>query len=265
MSSRNILPMNKVIQSLTETEEKNNINNIKKQIHPLDFYTLGKVDNPPKYISNYNPNKGFRSTSNDLINRNLFSLNSSKYDNLIKNKNFSVLSEQNINENNYLNPLEVFKAYKKPSLPSNAINIETYNIAKEKIFTKSSISLIKKGLQLTHTNFINCKNKLLTENSSRNINKTTIDKINNKNLVRMKTETKINNKSNEIKSKYGFDNENNNDKNNYDNQYNSISKPTIKYINPIDYSKKQLKANTLYFDKNNQQFLRHKNWWKVEK
>ena len=82
----------------------------------------------------------------------------------------------------------------------------------------------------------------------------------------MKTETnyKLNNKSNEIiKSKYGFDNNDNN--NNYDNKSNSISKPAIKYINPIDYSKKQLKSNTLYFDKNNQQFLRHKNWWKVEK
>ena len=72
----------------------------------------------------------------------------------------------------------------------------------------------------------------------------------------MKTENnyKINNKSNEIKSKNGFDNNNNS----YDN---SINKPKIKYIN----TKKELKGNTLYFDKNNQQFLRHKNWWKVEK
>ena len=76
----------------------------------------------------------------------------------------------------------------------------------------------------------------------------------------MKTENnyKINNKSNEIKSKNGFDNNNNS----YEN---SINKPKIKYINPIDYTKKDLKGNTFYFDKNNQQFLRHKNWWKVEK
>ena len=266
MSSRNVSSLNKINKSYTENEENNNIDNKKKQIHPLDFYTLGKVCDPPQYISNYNPNKGFRSTSNDLINRNLFSLNSSKYDNLKKNKNLSILTEQNIKENNYLNPLEVYKTYKKPSLPSNVINIETYNIAKEKIFTKSNISLIKKGLQLTHNNFINIKNTLLTENSSKNINKAMIDKVNNKNLVRMKTENnyKLKNKSNEIKSKYGFDNNDNKNNNTYENNSNSISKPAIKYINPIDYSKKQLKANTLYFDKNNQQFLRHKNWWKVE-
>ena len=127
----------------------------------------------------------------------------------------------------------------------NVINIETYNIAKEKIFTKSNISLIKKGLQLTHNNFINIKNTLLTENSSKNINKAMIDKVNNKNLVRMKTENnyKLKNKSNEIKSKYGFDNNDNKNNNTYENNSNSISKPAIKYINPIDYSKKQLKAN----------------------
>ena len=53
-----------------------------------------------------------------------------------------------------------------------------------------------------------------------------IDNIDEKILPRIKTETnyKINNKSNEIKTKYGFDNNNN---------FNSINKPTIKYINPL--------------------------------
>ena len=29
--------------------------------------------------------------------------------------------------------------------------------------------------------------------------------------------------------------------------------------------KKELKGNCLYYDKNNQQFLRHKNWWIPDK
>jgi len=284
MSSRNDLQINKITKSLSEDKntfqnknknnaQLNNINNINNQfkennnnknnkniIHPLDFYALGKVNNPPKYISNYNPNKAFRSTSNDLINRNIFSLNSPNYDNLKKNKNYSILSEQNIKENNYLNPLEVYKTYKKYSLPSNVVNIETYNISKNKIFSKSNFSLIKKGLHLTHSNFMNHKNKLLKENSTnKDSNKTMIDNIDDKILPRIKTENNynINNKSNDIKAKYGFDNNNDN--------FNSINKPAIKYINPIDYTKKELKGNLLYFDKNNQQFLRHKNWWKVER
>ena len=90
-------------------------------------------------ISNYNPNKAFRSTSNDLIDRNIFYLNSAHYNNLIKNKNknYSILSEQNIKENNYLNPLEVFKIYKKYSLPSNVVILETYNISKIKYYPKA--------------------------------------------------------------------------------------------------------------------------------
>ena len=46
---------------------------------------------------------------------------------------------------------------------------------------------------------------------------------------------------------------------------NGRTKHFIKYKNPIDNSKKNLKANFLYFDKNNQQFLRHKNWWIPDK
>ena len=118
-------------------KENNNNKNNKNIIHSLVFYVLWKVNNPPKYISSFNPNKAFRSTSNDLIDRNIFYLNSAHYNNLIKKKNYSILSEQNIKENNYLNPLEVFKIYKKYSLPSNVVILETYNISKIKYYPKA--------------------------------------------------------------------------------------------------------------------------------
>ena len=107
MSSSNNIPIDKSTKSLivnnnsiqnenksispleqikNEFGENNNIENKINKNHPLDFYTLGKICDPPQYISNYNPNKGFRSASNALINRNVFSLNSSKYDNLKKIK-----------------------------------------------------------------------------------------------------------------------------------------------------------------------------------
>ena len=94
------------------------------------------------------------------------------------------------------------------------------------------------------------------------------DAINQNKLQRMNTEInfKRNNKSIEIKNKYDFDSNNEivkDNKNNIDND--AINKPKIKYVNPIDYSKQDLKENFLYFDKNNKQFLRHKNWWIPDK
>jgi hypothetical protein len=289
MISRNNTERNNFIRSLTEDKEINNrtnldncntqLKNTKKNskalnnnisrnkindTHPLDFYALGKVHDPPHYTSNLYPNNAFRSTSNDIISRNVFSLNTSKYDNLKAKKTNSGLSLQNIDENNYLKPIEVFKTYNKYSLPSNAVNMGTYNIAKEKIFTKSNISLIKKGMNITYSNFIDYKNKLLTENTPRNNNRTLKDKLTDKNLQRIKTENnyKLKNKSNdEIENKYKLEDINN--KNEYIN--NKMNKPKIKYINPNDYSKKELSRNCFYFDKNNKQFMRHKNWWKPDK
>ena len=281
MSSNNNLesnksPKEKVEQKVEENNKLSQINEIKKEfkdsknpkkdIHPLDFYALGKVHDPPIYTSTFCHNKGFRSTSNDLITRNLFSLNTTQFDNLKKNKFNSTLSQQNIKENNYLKPLDVYNTYQKYSLPSNVVNTETYNIAKEKLFTKSSLSSIKKGIRLSHSNFVDYKKQLMTENIS--MNKTMKDKC----MERKRTESdnrKMGNRSNEINNR--LDNLENIEKNKKNNSINNgssnndilggITKPPIKYINPIDFSKKDLKSNMLYFDKNNQQFLRHKNWW----
>jgi hypothetical protein len=287
MSSNNNLesdksPKEKVEQKVEENKKSSQINDIKKEfkdskslnkkkdpkkdIHPLDFYALGKVHDPPLYTSTFCHNKGFRSTSNDLITRNLFSLNTTQFDNLKKNKFNSTLSQQNIKENNYLRPLDVYNTYQKYSIPSNVVNTETYNIAKEKIFTKSCLSSIKKGIRLSLSNFMDYKKQLMTENIS--MNKTMKDKC----IERKRTESenrKKGNRSNEINNR--LDSLESIEKNKKNNSINNgisnndilggITKPPIKYINPIDFTKKDLKSNMLYFDKNNQQFLRHKNWW----
>jgi hypothetical protein len=281
MSSNNNLesdksPKEKVEQKVEENNQFSQIKEIKKEfkenknpkkdIHPLDFYALGKVHDPPIYTSTFCHNKGFRSTSNDLITRNLFSLNTTQFDNLKKNKFNSTLSQQNIKENNYLRPLDVYNTYQKYSIPSNVVNTETYNISKEKIFTKSCLSSIKKGIRLSLSNFMDYKKQLMTENIS--MNKTMKDKC----IERKRTESenrKKGNRSNEINNR--LDSLESIEKNKKNNSINNgisnndilggITKPPIKYINPIDFTKKDLKSNMLYFDKNNQQFLRHKNWW----
>ena len=283
MTSRNISGFEEIQKSLTEEGETSrtdnktkfntitiskspNVNNkLNSDVHPLDFYTLGKVHDPPKFTSSFCQNRAFRSTSNDLITRNVFSLNNCEYDNLKNNKKPSILSKQNIKENNYLKPLDVYKTFQKYNLNSNVVNKETYNIEKEKIFVKSNISTIRKGMNLTFSNFINCKKQLLTENSIKNNNtKAMRDIIDDKNLQRIKTEGNIKkNKTNdEFKNRYEFPEIT---KNGLNSDRSNINKPKLRYINPIDYSKKELKGNCLYFDKNNQQFLRHKNWWIPDK
>lgn len=283
MTSRNISGFEEIQKSLTEEGESSrtdnktkfntitiskspNVNNkLNSDVHPLDFYTLGKVHDPPKFTSSFCQNRAFRSTSNDLITRNVFSLNNWEYDNLKNNKKPSILSKQNIKENNYLKPLDVYKTFQKYNLNSNVVNKETYNIEKEKIFVKSNISTIRKGMNLTFSNFINCKKQLLTENSIKNNNtKAMRDIIDDKNLQRIKTEGNIKkNKTNdEFKNRYEFPEIT---KNGLNSDRSNINKPKLRYINPIDYSKKELKGNCLYFDKNNQQFLRHKNWWIPDK
>ena len=220
MSSNNNLesdksPKEKVKQKVEENNKSSQINDIKKEfkdskspnqkkdpkkdIYPLDFYALGKVHDPPIYTSTFCHNKGFYSTSNDLITRNLFSLNTTQFDNLKKNKFNSTLSQQNIKENNYLRPLDVYNTYQKYSIPSNVINTETYNIAKEKLFAKSCVSFIKKGIRLSHSNFMDYKKQLITENIS--MNKIMKDKC----LERKRTESynrKMGNRSNEINNKF---------------------------------------------------------------
>ena len=48
--------------------------------HPLEFYALGKVSNPPQMTTTFKPSMAFRGQSNDLLQRNALSINNHNFD-----------------------------------------------------------------------------------------------------------------------------------------------------------------------------------------
>jgi hypothetical protein len=135
-----------------------------EKYHPLDFYTLGKIKQPPQYTTFFEPNKGFKSTSNDLLMRNIFSINNHTFDKYRENyKKPATINSQNVAENNYMKPIDNFKTYQKFNLPTHLTNKETYNIHKEKLFATDKISTITPGENLTKKNFIESKQKLISD------------------------------------------------------------------------------------------------------
>lgn len=233
-------------------------------IRSIDFYALGKINNYQKINSFIPPNNGFRSTSNNLLKRNYFSINNRYFDKLkIENlKKQATIYEQNINENNYLTPINVFNSVQNYNLPSNVVNQETYNIAKEKLFAKDIISSIKKGRQISKKDFFIEKQnlmgikdkKLLTPNNK---------SLNFDNLREMKRyNSYINIKEN--KKDNNFKEENNKSRNDKK-LVHSLSNKAFISVNPKDFTKEVLKNTIMHFDKNNSQIIRDRNWWKINK
>ena len=229
---RDFLPSSDKIQNKTF------YNGIEKSdIHPLDFYTLGKIPSNTIY-PNLEWNKGIKSTSNDIIYRNALSINTKKYNKLDIYKKITNLYEQNITENNYMEPIKIYKTYEKYNLPKYATNIEMYKLMKEKYFARDIHSPITQGKCLSLKDFIKQKEKIMKKE---NLN---LDNINSNKDIRLKEK-----KSEEIK------------KINKSEEIKDISKThhsTIIYKDPNDYTKQDLKSNTFYFDKNRRQMLKQK-------
>ena len=233
-STENIIPA-KNLKSIN-----NEINKTTFPLHSLEFIALGRVDSSPKFTSTFSYNNAIKSTSNDLLKRNIFSINNSTYLEINKKPKQPTLKDQDITYNNYLKPLDAYKSFQKYSLTSNVINKRNYEIAKEKLFAKDINSSLKKGNCITKNDFIKEKltaKKSKIQNNEKNIEKNEI----NENL---KTKNNISSKNT------------NND--------NEQKKTSLNFVDPNDYTKSGLKSNFLYFDKNNQQFLRHRNWWSVD-
>ena len=241
-------------QEKASNAQNNNLteNNSTPREHPLVFYALGKVSGVkeknlgiPLYTS-----QGFRSNSNDLLKRNMHSIHTSYYDELKKKKEYGLINNQIIDENNYLQPIKVFKSFHKYDVKDSCINQETYNITKKKLFSRDRYSNIKKGLNITKKQFIEEKNKFLKEKVSRSI------------------EVK-DNKNNKLLD--SFDNNYNNTT--LDNNKNQLYKTINTDINcsksifkdPNDYTIEELKSNDWRFDRNFTKFIKHKNWWKSDK
>jgi len=259
----NLLNDIKKNNNLSNDKNKNNIN-----FRSIEFYALGKVNNYKK-INHFIPNNnGFRSTSNNLLKRNYFSINNRIFDDL-KDKNpkkQATIYEQNIDENNYLTPLNVFNSFQRYDLPSNVVNQETYNIAKEKLFAKDIFSTIKKGNHISRNDFVSQKqnllgtadtkdNKFLTPNNNRSIYDDNIREFKRyKSCINIMEENR-DKKYNEI----------NKEKNNDKKLINSSSSRAFVPKNPKDFTKEILANTIIHFDKNHTNIVRDRNWWKINK
>ena len=239
-----LTPKNFRINNLQENAKINLSNqtsiNFKKgeKIHPLDFYTMGKVAKQTSYTTAYNWNNGFQSTSNDILTRNELSLNSRPFFNSNIHKKISTIRDQNITENNYMKPIKVYKTFEKYNIPNYATNIETYNIMKEKIFTKDIENTITKGKNITKSDFLKQKENLLKPKNNNNNNNNNSE---NKNKENKENKEKNNETLKKIIIKSG-------------------SAPGLEYKDPTDYTKQKLISNYLYFDKNNNQMLKNRKW-----
>lgn len=260
--------------SLKELKQNNNnpLNTNDKlqknfNLHSIDFYALGKV---PPYQKNKNfipPNNGFRSTSNNLIKRNYFSINNRYFDDLknIYPKKQATIYEQNIEENNYLTPLSVFNTVQRYDLPNNVVNQETYNIAKEKLYAKDIFSTIRKGKPLSRNDFFAQKKNLMEDNknklfytpSNKSLNN---DNNNTKELKRYNSSVNIKEYERDLKNEMILNKEKNEKK-----LIHSSSTKAFIPKNPKDITKEILTNRNLLFDKNHSQIVRDRNWWKINK
>lgn len=206
------------------------------EIHPLEFYALGKVRSQKKY-SILEWNKGIKSTANDIIERNYLSINAKKFNDMNNNKKLSNLKEQNINENNYMDPVKMYKTLEKYNIPKCATNPGIYKLMREKYFARDIHSTIAQGKQISKNEFIQQKEKIMKKG---NLNLDNIDSNKDKEKDNNKKENKAINKS-------------------------KSAKTGLIYRDPNDYSKKLLKGNYLYFDKNNEQMVKNRKWKYNEK
>ena len=256
---------------LKDIKNNNNVYNdkIDKNInlYSLDFYALGKVHNYQKINKFTQPNNGFQSTSNNLLKRNYFSVNNRHFDDL-KNrypKKQATIYEQNIKENNYLTPINIFNSLYRYDLPSNVVNQETYNIAKEKLFAKDIFSTIRKGEHLSRNDYISEKNSLMNIKDTQLLTQKnrTINDVNTRQIKRY-------NSCLNIKDDIFNNKENNNDslnkeKNDINKLQHSLSTKAFIPKNPKDFSKEELKNTVTHFDKNYTRIVRDRNWWKINK
>ena len=205
--------------------------NKKSSFHPIEFYALGKIPNETAYPT-FQWNRGIKSTSNNILERNALSINTKKYNGLYIYKNLSSLSQQNVTENNYMKPIKLYKTSEKYSIPKNATNFEIYNIMKEKLFSKDIQSTIAKGKNLNKSDFMKEKENINKKNNEAKFKK--------------------------IEEKKTFVNKENKDGILTDRKSKTSSKFFFK--DPNDYSKKLLMNNTYGFEQNNIQMIKPKKY-----
>ena len=266
-----------------------NVKSQKEEYHPIEFYSLGKI-NPNKldiniYSNNYqkklNSKINYNHSSHDLFDRNILSVNHPYFDKYKEVKPRYKISSFDKNENNYLEPLLSLKTRNEDNMESqkqNNINsLEWFHVIKKKVYISDQNSKIRRGNNITTSQFYQEKGISNTPMSKNNDSKgfdfhtgenNTINrifsikrfKVNNENLSIQKEHFPKGDEIAQIESE-----------NNYWRKLrivnNSMKNNTCINNNSVDTKKpneKKLKENFLYFDKNQKNIIRHKNWWKID-
>jgi len=278
---------NQNINSTPKINEMNSSNDIgiktSKEYHPIEFYSLGKLDPNRKCIDIPNnnfykkriPKLNYNRSSHELFDRNILSVNNPYFDRFKEVKPKQKIPIPIKDENNYLNPLKSLQIRNEQNFEgqqhNNINSLEWFHLIKNKIYIVDHPSRIKKGNNISLNEFYQEKGFPKTEknNNSRRGYDTNIGKSNSIsyyfNIKRFKKDNEflINQKQpfQTEKENVQIDNENNywrklrierELKNNTDN--NDMKNP----------NEKKLKNNLYYFDKNNKNIIRHKNWWIID-
>lgn len=146
--------------------------------HPLEFYALGKVSNPPQMTTTFKPSMAFRGQSNDLLQRNALSINNHNFDDAkFYYKHYVGVTPHNTEPAMIPN---CYRTYQKFNLPTNMTNKETYNLTKEKLFAQDRSSSLRSGHVLTKSDFLSQKKNLSIQTdmslpSSSTVSKTQIN------------------------------------------------------------------------------------------
>lgn len=269
-----------------KTLNNNEIKKLKENYHPIEFYSLGKVD--PKRldinicnnnIKKLDPKLNYNHSSHELFKRNILSVNHPYFEKYKEVKPRYQLSSSDKNENNYLEPLSSIKVrnqQNKENQKKNNINsLQWLHVINKKVYISDKDSKIKKGNNITLSEFYKEKGnnnvKIYEKNKTKGLDFHSVENGNINRIFSIKR-FKINNE-NLLKEKDLFQKEREIAQIDNDNNYwrklrkeNSLKNNTC--INNLTenkkYNEKKLKGNFLYFDKNLTKNIRHKNWWKID-
>ena len=152
-------------------QKTNNINNVKD--HPLLSYYKSKLNDSLKEKYNHFPlyiENGLNNVPNDIVKRNIYSINTLYFNHLKKIKEFSIPKKKTKDEeNDNFSSIKIYKSYNHKYIPDCCINMETYNLTKKKMYSRDRYSNIKTGLNITKKEFIEQKNKLLNRDLSKSL------------------------------------------------------------------------------------------------
>lgn len=278
---------NQNINSTPKINEMNSSNDIgiktSKEYHPIEFYSLGKLDPNRKCIDIPNnnfykkriPKLNYNRSSHELFDRNILSVNNPYFDRFKEVKPKQKIPIPIKDENNYLNPLKSLQIRNEQNFEgqqhNNINSLEWFHLIKNKIYIVDHPSRIKKGNNISLNEFYQEKGFPKTEknDNSRRGYDTNIGKsksiINYFNIKRFKKDNEL-----LINQKQPFQTEKENvqidNENNYWRKL-RIERELKKNTDNNDMknpNEKKLKNNLYYFDKNNKNIIRHKNWWIID-